>query len=65
VNIFNGRLYHEVAISSREECNKLSKMTHFVTTTEEMLVKELEQLFRNNKWKLYKLLESVILDRRP
>ena len=40
-------------------------MTHFVATTEETLVKELTWLFRDNMWKLYRLLESVVLDRRP
>jgi len=46
-------------------CNMLSKMTHFVTTTEGTSVKGLVKLFRNNMWKLYKLLESVVLDKRP
>ena len=40
-------------------------MTHFVATTEETLVKELTWLFRDNMWKLHRLLESVVLDRRP
>jgi len=38
-------------------------MTHFVATTEEMSVKELARLFRDNVWKLYRLPESIILDR--
>jgi len=29
-------------------CNRLSKMTHFVATTEEMSVERLVRLFRNN-----------------
>jgi len=29
-------------------CNRLSKMVHFVATTEEISVKELIRLFRNN-----------------
>jgi len=29
-------------------CNRLSKMTHFVVTTEGTSVEELERLFRNN-----------------
>ena len=45
--------------------NRLSKMTHFVATTEEMSVKELARLFRDNVWKLYRLPESIILDREP
>ena len=46
-------------------CDKLSKMTHFVATTEETLVEGLAMLFRNNVWKLHELLESVVLDRGP
>jgi len=29
-------------------CNKLSKMTHFVAITEELLVEELVRLFKDN-----------------
>jgi len=29
-------------------CNKLSKMTHFITTTEETLTEELTRLFEDN-----------------
>ena len=43
-------------------CNKLSKMMHFVATTEGMSVEGLVRLFRI--WKLHRLLESVVLDRR-
>ena len=39
-------------------CNKLSKITHFVATIEGTLVKELVWLFRDNVWKLYRLLEN-------
>ena len=46
-------------------CNRLSKITHFVATTEETLAKELARLFRDNIWKLYRLLESIVLDRGP
>jgi len=46
-------------------CNRLFKMTYFVATTEGILVEELAQLFRNNIWKLHRLPESVVLDRRP
>jgi len=45
--------------------NRLSKMTHFVATTEGTLVEGLAKLLRNNIWKLYRLPESVILDRSP
>ena len=46
-------------------CNRLSKMTHFVATIEETLVERLVRLFRNNVWKLYRLLESVVSERGP
>ena len=46
-------------------CNRLSKIAYFMTTIEGILAKGLAQLFRNNIWKLYKLLESIILDKRP
>ena len=46
-------------------CDRLSKMTHFVTTTKGTLAKELVRLFIDNIWKLYRLLESVVLDRGP
>jgi len=34
-----------------------------VATTEEISAEELARLFRDNVWKLYVLLESIILDR--
>ena len=37
-------------------------MTHFVTT-ERMLTKGLAKLFRDNIWKLHKLLESMVSDK--
>ena len=40
-------------------------MTHFVATTEGMLAKGLARLFRDNVWKLYGLLKSVVSDRGP
>jgi len=46
-------------------CDRLSKMIHFVATTEGTLVKGLARLFRNNVWKLHGLPESVVLDRGP
>ena len=45
--------------------NRLSKMTHFVATTEGMSVEGLARLFRDNIWKLHRLPESVVLDRGP
>ena len=46
-------------------CNRLSKMTHFVATTEETLAEGLARLFKDNVWKLHGLLESIVLDRGP
>jgi len=46
-------------------CNRLSKMTYFVATTEGMLAEGLARLFRDNVWKLYRLLESVVSDKEP
>ena len=46
-------------------CNWLSKMTHFVATTEEISVEELARLFWDNMWKLHGLPKSVVLDRGP
>ena len=46
-------------------CDKLSKMTHFVTTTEGTSVEGLARLFRDNVWKLHELPESVISNRGP
>jgi len=39
-------------------CNRLSKMVHFVTTIEGTSVKGLARFFRDNVWKLYRLLVS-------
>ena len=44
-------------------CDRFSKMSHFVATTEKTTVEELARLFRDNMWKLYRLPESVISDR--
>ena len=38
---------------------------HFVVTIDRTLVEELARLFRDNMWKLHKLLESVVLNRGP
>jgi len=46
-------------------CDRLSKMTHFVATTEETLVEDLVRLFKDNVWKLHGLPESVVSDRGP
>ena len=46
-------------------CNRLSKMTYFVATTEGTSAEGLARLFRNNIWRLHGLLESVVSDRGP
>jgi len=46
-------------------CDRFSKISHFVATTEKTTVEGLARLFRDNMWKLHGLLESVILDRGP
>ena len=46
-------------------CDWLSKMTHFVATTEGMSAEGLVRLFWDNVWKLHGLPESIVLDRRP
>ena len=46
-------------------CDRLSKIMHFVATTEGTSVEGLARLFRDNVWKLYGLPESVVLDRGP
>ena len=43
--------------------NKLSKMMHFVATKKGILAEKLMRLFRNNMWKLHRLLESIISDK--
>jgi len=45
--------------------DQLTKMVHFILTTEKTLVERLARLFRNNVWKLHRLLESIILDKGP
>jgi len=46
-------------------CDRLSKMMHFVVTTEETTVEGLARLFRDNVWRLHGLPESVVSDRGP
>jgi len=43
----------------------LTKMVHFIPTTEKTLAKGLARLFRDNIWKLHGLPESIISDRGP
>ena len=46
-------------------CDRLSKMTYFVATTKGILAEGLTWLFKDNVWKLHRLPESVMSDRRP
>ena len=43
----------------------MSKITHFVATTEGTSAEGLVRLFRDNVWKLHELPESVVSDRGP
>jgi len=46
-------------------CDRLSKMTHFVATTEGTSAEGLARLFRDNVWRLHRLPESMVSDRGP
>ena len=46
-------------------CDRLSKMTHFVATTEGTSVEGLARLLWDNVWKLHGLPESIVSDRGP
>ena len=46
-------------------CDRLSKIMHFVVITEGILAEGLARLFRDNVWRLHRLPESMVLDRRP
>jgi len=43
--------------------DRLTKIVHFIPTTERTLTEGLAQLFRNNMWKLHGLPKSITLDR--
>jgi len=45
--------------------DQLTKMAHFIPTTEKTSAEGLARLFRDNVWKLHGLPESIILDRGP
>ena len=45
--------------------DRLTKIVHFIPTTEKTMVEELAKLFRDNMWKLHSLPESIISDRGP
>ena len=44
-------------------CNRMTKMVHFVSTTERTLAEGVARLFQDNIWKLHRLPESIITDR--
>ena len=46
-------------------CDQLSKITHFVATTEGTSAEELARLFWDNVWRLHRLPESMVSDRGP
>ena len=45
--------------------DRLTKMAHFIPTTEKTTAGGLARLFRDNVWKLHSLPESIISDRGP
>ena len=45
-------------------CNRMTKMAHFVPTTERTSAEGVARLFWDNIWKLHGLPESIIIDRR-
>jgi len=45
--------------------DQVTKMVHFIPTTEKTSAEELARLFRDNMWKLHSLPESIISDRGP
>jgi len=45
--------------------DQLTKMVHFIPTTEKTSAEGLARLFRDNVWKLHGLPESIISDREP
>ena len=45
--------------------DQLTKMVHFIPTTEKISAEGLAKLFRDNVWKLHSLPESIISDRGP
>ena len=45
--------------------DRLTKMVHFILTTERTSAEGLARLFRDNVWKLHGLPKSIISDRGP
>ena len=42
-------------------CDRFLKMSYFIVMTEKIIAEGLVRLFRNNVWKLHKLLENIML----
>ena len=66
--IFDSIFYYKVTPGCRRECylvvyDKLSKIAHLVATTKKTLAEGLVRLFSDNVSNLYRLFESVILNR--
>jgi len=45
--------------------DRFTKIAYFVPTTEKTSVEGLARLFRDNIWKLHRLLDSITLDKGP
>jgi len=45
--------------------DQLTKIVHFILTTEKISAEGLARLFRDNMWKLHGLPKSIISDRGP
>ena len=45
--------------------DRLTKIVHFIPTTEKTTAEGLARLFRDNVWKLHSLPEGIISDRGP
>ena len=44
-------------------CDRITKIAHFMPTTEKTLAERVARLFWNNIWKLHGLPKSIIMDR--
>jgi len=42
-------------------CDRFSKMSHFIVITEKIIVEDLAKLYKDNVWKLHRLLERTKL----
>jgi len=70
LDIYISRLHYQAALAQEYNVilvvvDRLTKIVHFIPTTEKTLKKGLARLFRNNMWKLHGLPESIISNRGP